>query len=167
METAEDEVIERVVANVVKAAVVLICPYTFPNWFLLVRFHTSSNLENKKMWVHGFLTVQNCLAKRHDGSGVAKQRSPGATSARQDSGAPLGVAKEPGRDIPQIHERLDGVEQALGAGEAVAGVKGLPAVDVVDLAVELVGRPDGPVEGAAGHGERPQEDVAGVPDDEG
>lgn len=46
-------------------------------------------------------------------------------------------------------------------------MEGLPAVDVVDLAVELVGRPDGPVEGAAGHGERPQEDVAGVPDDEG
>lgn len=38
---------------------------------------------------------------------------------------------------------------------------------MVDLAVEPVGRPDGPVEGAAGHGQRAQEDVAGVPDDEG
>lgn len=114
-----------------------------------------------------FLTIQNSLAQRHDGSGVAKERSPGAASARQDSSTALGLAKQIGCEIPKIHERLNGIEQALGAGEAVAGIKGLPAVDVVDLAVELVGCPDGPVEGAAGHRERSQEDVAGVPDDEG
>jgi hypothetical protein len=46
-------------------------------------------------------------------------------------------------------------------------VEGLEAVDVIDLAVELVGRPHGPVEGASRHGERAQEDIARVPDDEG
>lgn len=115
------------------------------------------------------LTIQNRLAKRHDSSGIAKQRSPGTASASQHSRPPIGglAAKQPGGEIVQVHERLGGIEQALGAGEAVSRVESLPAVDVVDLAVELVGRPDGPVQGAAGHGERTQEDVARVPDDEG
>ena len=43
----------------------------------------------------------------------------------------------------------------------------LVAVYVVDLPVEGVGREDGPVQGAAGHGVRAQQDVARVPDDEG
>lgn len=45
-------------------------------------------------------------------------------------------------------------------------MEGFPAVDVVDLAVELVGRPERPVQPAALHGVGAAEDVDGVPDDE-
>lgn len=41
----EDEIVEGVVANVVKAAVVLVCPCTFANWPLSVHHYMPSNIK--------------------------------------------------------------------------------------------------------------------------
>lgn len=127
-------------ADVVEATVVLVCP------------------------------VQNRLAQRHDGGTEADEGGPGAGPPADDlvaGGRGALAGKVPSAEVPEVEEGLDGVEEALGAGEAVAGAEGLEAVDVVDLAVELVGGPEGVVPGAAGHGVGAEEDVAGVPDDEG
>lgn len=40
-------------------------------------------------------------------------------------------------------------------------------IDIIDRAVEGVGRPERGVQGAAGHAVRAEQDVEGVPDDEG
>lgn len=45
----EDEVVEGVVADVVKAAVVFVCPYNSSNWLLLVRvFKHAMSIERKE-----------------------------------------------------------------------------------------------------------------------
>lgn len=110
--------------------------------------------------------VKNRLAERHDSSAKSSDDSQRAVAAPDGTGAGLAA----GEDVPEVdevHGRLDGVEEALGRGEAAVGVEGLPAVDVVDGAVQLVGYPEGPVQPAALHGVGAAEDVDGVPDDEG
>lgn len=116
-------------------------------------------------------TVENRLGERHDGGAKADQDGLGAAATRDCPPAACAAAAvdglgEEGPGVGEVHERLDGVEGALGGGEAALGVKGLPAVDVVDLAVELVGRPERPVQPAVLHGVRAAEHVDRVPDDE-
>ncbi len=113
-------------------------------------------------------TVEERLGERHDGGAKANQDGLRATATRNGplpAGALDGLC-EKGPGVGEVHDGLDGVEGALGGGEAAARVKGLPAVDVVDLAVELVRRPQRPVQPAVLHGVRPAEHVDGVPDDE-
>ena len=117
-------------------------------------------------------TVENRLGERHDGGAKADQDGLGAAATRdcpptaRAAAAAIDGLGEEGPGVGEVHERLDGVEGALGGGEAALGVKGLPAVDVVDLAVQLVGRPERPVQPAVLHGVRAAEHVDRVPDDE-
>ena len=142
-------------ANVVEVAVILVCPYIS---VLVITLDLSVSQQNAER------TVENCLAQGHDGRTKANQDGSGA---RPSAHSTLLVALlEDHPQVGQVHGGLDGVEEALGAGEAVAPVEGDPAVDVVDLAVQLVGHPERPVQGAALHGERAAEDVDGVPYDQ-
>lgn len=117
--------------------------------------------------------VQDSLADSHDSSGEAKQHS---QACRLPCYSPprraVLHAQGPGRAVPdddvhQIHERLDDVQCTLGSREAVTQVELLEAVHMIDLAVELVGRPDGGMGPPAGHRGGSAEDVAGVPYHEG
>ena len=115
----------------------------------------------------GKLTVENCLGQGHDSSAEANQDSLSARTANK--GLALTELLGPGKeDIPvgKIHARLKDIQHALGSGEATAGMKCLPAIDVVDLAIQLVRRPQRPVHPAVLHGVRAAEHVDGVPDDE-
>lgn len=98
----------------------------------------------------GVLTVQDGLAQRHEGGAPAKQDGEAAFAAPY--AAIGGLVLVPEVDIGDVHDGLNDVEGALRTGEAITGVESLPAVDMVDLAIELVGRPDGPVKAAALHG---------------
>jgi hypothetical protein len=121
---------------------------------------------------HRSLTVKHSLAESHN---RGAERDQDGKARRPPSQDPLGARDAAGRlavrvvdiDVGEVHGGLDDVQGALGRGEAVAGLEGLPAVDVVHLAVQLVRHPEGPVHGAAGHGERPEQHVDAVPDHEG
>lgn len=117
--------------------------------------------------------VQDSLADSHDSSREAHQHSQARGLPRYPpSRRAVLDAQRPGRAVPdddvhEVHERLEDVQRALGGREAVAQVELLEPVHVVDLAVQLVGRPDGRVRPAAGHSGGPSEDVARVPYHEG
>ena len=91
-------------------------------------------------------TVQYSFAKRHDGRAEGDENGNSSLASQDllsagDGDAILVVYEE----VVEVHDGLEDVQEALGGGEAAAGVEGLPAVDVVDLAVQLVGGPEGPV----------------------
>lgn len=119
--------------------------------------------------------IQHSLAARHDRArerdddrlrrGVAPQDplSPAALVLGRGTGA-VGVGDVAGAgvhevQIPRITGRLDDVHERLRGREAIVLVQGFPAVDVVRVDVDGVGRPDWRVQGAAGHGHRAQEAV--------
>lgn len=100
----------------------------------------------------GPLTVEHSLAQSHDGRAEGDEDGLAGGAARED---PLLAAEDaadglaPGEvevDVGEVHGRLNDVQAALRGREAVARVEGLPAVDVVRLSIELVGRIEGPVD---------------------
>ena len=117
----------------------------------------------------GKLTVQHGLAEGHDGGAKGDQDGEGsgppgqnlgggrATTGTADRGttADLTAASEVEPKVGEVEQGLGDVEGALGGGEAAAGAKRLPAVDVVDLAVQRVRHPQRPVQRAPFHCQRP------------
>lgn len=65
--------------------------------------------------------------------------------------------------VQAVQNRFNGVEGALAAAKPVLLVPSRLSVDVVDGGVDFVGLPDGPLERAACHGVRAQQDVETVP----
>lgn len=117
--------------------------------------------------------VQESLADSHDGGGEAHQHSHArrlpcySSPCRTLLHAQGAGGAVPDGDVQEIHERLDDVEGALGSREAIAQIVLLEPVHMIDLAVELVRRPDRGVCPSAGHGGGSTEDVASVPYHEG
>lgn len=112
-------------------------------------------------------TVEKSLAQGHDGGAEANQDSSGTTATSGDLLALDGSGLDKSEvHVVKVHGGLDGIQSALGRGEAIAGVEGLPAVDVVDLAVELVRRPEGIVHPSVLHGMGATKNVNGIPENQ-
>lgn len=99
----------------------------------MVSTHERTNAETR--------TVEHRLAERHEGGAEADQDGNARPWPLQAGSAVRGHS----RQVVEVEERLDCVQSRLRAGETVVVVDGLPAVDVVDLAVQLVRHPQRPV----------------------
>lgn len=121
--------------------------------------------------------IQRRLAQRHDRSCKSHHGSQRATlptneplrqEGRRRRPLPrstrlqLGSVRVHEEQVEEVEDRFNDVQGGLRGGEAVLLVEGFPAVDVVRSGVQLVRGPNRPVQGAAGHGEGAQEDIACV-----
>lgn len=68
-------------------------------------------------------------------------------------------------NVEEVEDAFDDVHERLGCGESILGVPGGQSVDVVDVHVERVRRPE-PVQIAAEEAAWAHEDVADVPGDD-
>lgn len=133
------------------------------------------------------LTVKNGLAESHNRRAVRNQKRIRSRAPRnhllvfeQPQKALLRLARRGatagGRraavsvhrhEVVDVGDGLDDVQHGLRGSEAVAGIERRPAVDVIDGAVERVRRPDRRVQLVPRHAVRAQQNVPGIPEDQG
>jgi hypothetical protein len=69
-------------------------------------------------------------------------------------------------EITNVTRTFDNVHSRLGSGEAIARIICGPAIDVIDLPVELVGYPKRLLVLASRHGMRSKENIKSIPNDQ-
>lgn len=129
-------------------------------------------------------TIENGLAQSHDRHGVSDHERDGPNppsynlfplqKPQQTLLDPLSTASDNSctiavnnPEVEDVTDGLDDIQNRLRSSKSIARIIGRPAIDIVDLAVERVRRPDGGMESPAGHAMRSQQHIARVPCDQG